>query len=192
VISSEFRFQFKGFIMGLLDGVLGSVISGAMGGGAAKPDLMSSVIGGLLQQAGGVGGLLGMLKGAGMGQQADSWQSTGQNLPIDPADLMKVLGGGGAQAAGGAGGAMGGMGGLLGQVLSGAAPGAAGGGSIGDLLAKSGIGQDQLGGLLSQVLPQVVDGMTPNGKVEDHSDDMMQNVLGGLMSKMGGKGGLFG
>jgi uncharacterized protein YidB (DUF937 family) len=176
--------------MGLLDGVLGSVISGAMGGGAAKPDLMSGLIGGLLQQAGGVGGLLNMMKGAGMGQHADSWQGTGQNMPIDPTDLMKVLGGGGAQAAGGA---MGGMGGLLGQVLSGAVPGAAGGGSLGDLLAKAGIGHDQLGGLLSQALPHVVDGMTPNGQVpEDHSHDTMQNVLGGLMSKMGGKGGLFG
>jgi uncharacterized protein YidB (DUF937 family) len=67
--------------MGLLDGVLGSVISGAMGGGAAKPDLMSGLIGGLLQQAGGVGGLLNMMKGAGMGQHADSWQGTGQNMP---------------------------------------------------------------------------------------------------------------
>lgn len=179
--------------MGLLDGVLGSVLSSAMGGGGAQQSVMNSVIGGLLQQAGGVGGLINMMKGAGLGQHADSWSGTGQNMPIDPTDLMKVLGGGGAQAQG-AGGGMGGMGGLLGQVLGGAAPGGAGG-SLADLLAKSGMSQDQLGGMLSQVLPHVVDGMTPGGQVpEDHSHDMLQGVLGNVFkSAMGGGGkGLFG
>ncbi len=183
----------RGAIMGLLDGVLGAVLKNGMGSGGQQQDVMGSLIGGLIQQAGGVGGLLGMLKQGGLGQHADSWQSTGQNMPVDAGDLMKVLGGamgggGGMQAQGG------GMGGLLGQVLGGAAPGGAGG-NLGDLLAKSGIGQDQLGGLLSQVLPHVVDGMTPGGQVpQEHSNDMMQNVLGGLMKNaMGGKGGgLFG
>ena len=192
--------------MGLLDGVLGAVFQNSTGGnsqGGGQNDLMSSLIGGLIQQAGGVGGLLGMLKQGGLGQQADSWQSTGQNMPVQGGDLMKVLGGmmggaGGQQAQaqqGGMGGmgAMGGLGGLLGSVLGGAAPGGAGG-SLGDLLAKSGIGQDQLGGLLAKVLPNVVDGMTPGGQVpQDHSNDMMSNVLGGLFKNAtGGKGGLFG
>ena len=189
--------------MGLLDGVLGAVLQNSMGGnsqGGGQHDLMSSVIGGLIQQAGGVGGLLGMLKQGGLGQQADSWQSTGQNMPVQGGDLMKVLGGmmGGAggqeaQAQQGGMGAMGGLGGLLGSVLGGAAPGGAGG-NLGDLLAKSGIGQDQLGGLLAQVLPGVVDGMTPNGQVpQTHSNDMMSGVLGNVLkSAMGGKGGLFG
>jgi uncharacterized protein YidB (DUF937 family) len=174
--------------MGLLDGVLGAVLGG---GAAPKQDLMGSLIGGLLQQSGGVGGLLNVLRQSGLGQHADSWQGTGQNMPIDPTDLMKVLGGmGGAQGQAQGGG----MGGLLGQVLGSAAPGAEGGANLGDLLAKSGIGQDQLGGLLSQVLPHVVDGMTPGGQVpEDHSQDMLQNVLGGVLGKMGGGGkGLFG
>ena len=192
--------------MGLLDGVLGAVLQNSMGGGnqgGGQHDLMSSVIGGLIQQAGGVGGLLGMLKQGGMGQHADSWQGTGQNMPVDGGDLMKVLGGmmGGGQPAqaqaggmGAMGGAMGGgLGGLLGSVLGGAAPGGAGG-SLGDLLSKSGIGQDQLGGLLAQVLPGVVDGMTPGGQVpQEHSNDMMSGVLGSVLkSAMGGKGGLFG
>lgn len=181
--------------MGLLDGVLGAVLKNGMGGGngGGQQDVMGSLIGGLIQQAGGVGGLLGMLKQGGLGQQADSWQSTGQNMPVEGGDLMKVLGGmmggGGNQAQQGG---LGGMGGLLGQVLGGAAPG---GGNLGDLLAKSGVGQDQLGGLLAQVLPRVVDGMTPDGQVpQEHSNDMMQNVLGSLMKNaMGGKGGgLFG
>jgi uncharacterized protein YidB (DUF937 family) len=184
--------------MGLLDGVLGAVLQNGMGGGnqgAQGGDLMSSVIGGLIQQAGGVGGLLSMLKQGGLGQHADSWQGTGANMPVDAGDLMKVLGGamgggGGMQAQGG------GLGGLLGSVLGGAAPGGTGG-SLGDLLGKSGIGQDQLGGLLAQVLPGVVDGMTPGGQVpQEHSHSMMQDVLGGVlksaMGGMGGKGGLFG
>ena len=190
--------------MGLLDSVLGAVLGGGNNSNinsGGQHDLMSGVIGGLIQQAGGVGGLLGMLRQGGLGQHADSWQGTGQNMPVDGGDLMKVLGGmmGGAgqqqaQAAPGGMGAMGGLGGLLGSVLGGAAPGGAGG-SLGDLLAKSGIGQDQLGGLLAQVLPGVVDGMTPGGQVpETHSNDMMQNILGGVLkSAMGGKGGgLFG
>ena len=199
--------------MGLLDGVLGAVLQNTMGGGnqgGGQHDLMSSVIGGLIQQAGGVGGLLGMLKQGGLGQHADSWQGTGQNMPVDGGDLMKVLGGmmggaGGQQAqaqqGGGMGDGLGGLGGLLGSVLGGAAPGGAGGdgsdgASLGDLLAKSGIGQDQLGGLLAQVLPHVVDGMTPGGQVpQAHSNDMMSSVLGSVLkSAMGGGkgGGLFG
>ena len=196
--------------MGLLDGVLGTVLGGgnSTSNQGGRQDLLGSLIGGLIQQAGGVGGLLGMLKQGGLGQHADSWQSTGQNMPVQGGDLLKVLGGmmaGGAigqatgqQSGAGAVGGMGGMGGLLGQVLSGAAPGGAGG-SLGDLLAKSGIGQDQLGGLLAQILPHAVDGMTPGGQVpREHSSDMMSSVLGSVFkSAMGGNsggknGGLFG
>ena len=152
--------------MGLLDGVLGAVLQNGAGGsnqGGGQSGLMASVIGGLIQQAGGVGGLLGMLKQGGLGQHADSWQGTGENLPVEGGDLMKVLGG----------------------MMGGA------GGNLGDLLAKSGIGQDQLGGLLAQVLPGVVDGMTPGGQVpQAHSSDMMSSVLGSVFrSAMGGGGG---
>jgi len=183
--------------MGLLDGVLGAVLNSRGGGG--QQDMMGNLIGGLIQQAGGVGGLLDMLRKGGLGQQADSWQGTGQNLPVDGGDLMKVLGGmmGGAQAQPGGMGGMGGgdLGGLLGQVLGGAAPGHPSGGSIGDVLAQAGVGQDQLGGLLAQVLPGVLDGMTPGGQVpEQHSNDMLQGVLGGVLKGAlgGNKGGLFG
>ena len=186
--------------MGLLDGVLGAVLNSRGGG---QQDVMGGLIGGLIQQAGGVNGLLNLLRQSGLGQQADSWQSTGENLPVDSGDLMKVLGGmmgGGGQVQMPAqpDGNIGGLGGLLGQVLGGAAPGQADGGSLGDLLAKSGVGQDQLGGLLAQVLPGVLDGMTPGGQVpQNHSNDMMQNVLGSVLKgALGGNsgkgGGLFG
>ena len=182
--------------MGLLDGVLGAVLGGGNNNNSGgQQNLLGSLIGGLIQQAGGVGGLLAMLRQGGLGQHADSWQGTGQNMPVDGGELLKVLGGmvaGGAmnQAQGQQGG-MGGIGGLLGQVLGGAAPGSAGGGgSLGDLLAQNGIGQDQLGGLLAQVLPQVVDGMTPGGQVpQDHSNDTMSSVLGSVFKSAMGSGG---
>ena len=185
--------------MGLLDSVLGAVLGGGNNNSnnAAPQALIGSLIGGLIQRAGGVGGLLALLKQGGLGRQADSWQSTGQNLPVEGGDLMNVLGG---LLGGNAGQAQqSGMGGLLAQVLGGAAPGGAmggAGGNLGDLLAKSGIGQDQLGGLLAQVLPQVVDGMTPDGQVPPpQSNDIMSNVLGSVFNRaMGGgkQGGLFG
>jgi len=185
--------------MSLLDGVLGAVLRSGNNSNGGQPDVMSSVIGGLIQQAGGVGGLLAMLRQGGLGQQADSWQSTGRNLPVDGGDLMKVLGGmmGGAGPQQASGGGMGGgLGGLLGSVLGGSASAQGdAGGNLGDLLAKTGIGQDQLGGLLAKVLPGVLDGMTPGGQApQTHSNDMMQNVLGSVLkSAMGGKGGgLFG
>ena len=187
--------------MGLLDGVLGAVLGGNNNSNyGGQQDLIGSLIGGLIQKAGGVGGLLAMLRRSGLGRQADSWQSTGQNMPVDGGDLMKVLGGMMGGSAGQAQqGGMGGIGGLLGQVLGGSAPGGEMGGAdenLGNLLAKSGIGQDQLGGLLAQVLPQVVDGMTPDGQVpQDHSNDMMSSVLGRVFRgamRDGNKGGLFG
>ena len=41
--------------------------------------------------AGGLGDLVRQFQGAGKGDVADSWVSTGQNKPIAPTDLNKVL-----------------------------------------------------------------------------------------------------
>jgi uncharacterized protein YidB (DUF937 family) len=54
---------------------------------------------------GGLGGIQDIFKRAGMGQQVDSWISSGDNLPISPDQIRQVLGGSGhlsqlAQAAG--------------------------------------------------------------------------------------------
>jgi uncharacterized protein YidB (DUF937 family) len=48
----------------------------------------------VLQQSGGLEGLLGKMRGSGLAAEADSWVSTGQNLPIDAGALSKVLGSG--------------------------------------------------------------------------------------------------
>jgi uncharacterized protein YidB (DUF937 family) len=82
--------------MGLLDGLLGNVLGGVMGGGAAagqqgqNPLLQVALQ--LLQQNGGLQGVLGKFQQAGYGAQADSWVSTGKNLPIDAGALQQALG----------------------------------------------------------------------------------------------------
>ena len=82
--------------MGLLDGLLGSVLGGMTGGQAPQraqaenPLLMLALQ--LLQQNGGIEGLLGRFQQAGYGQQAQSWIGTGQNLPIDPSVLTQIFG----------------------------------------------------------------------------------------------------
>lgn len=174
--------------MSLLNSVLGAVLSKGLGGGGgnSQQDLIGSVIGGLLQQSGGAGGVLDMFRKAGHAQEADSWQSTGQNLPIGGADLMKVLGSvmGGAGAAQQSGG--GGLGGMLGGLLGGGqqAP-QAGMGGLEQILAQSGMDQSQFGDLLAKALPQVLDGMTPGGQVQDQSPDLMQSVLGSVLKNIG-------
>lgn len=189
--------------MSLLNSVLGAVLSKGTGGG--QQDLIGSVIGGLLQQSGGAGGLLDAFRKAGMGQQADSWQGTGENMPVAGDDIMKVLGGmmgGGAapQQGGGIGDVLGGLlgggaqqqqggglGGMLGGLLGGGAqPQAQAGGGLQDLLAQSGMNQGQLGDLLAKALPQVLDGLTPGGQVaQNQSPDLMQSVLSGVLGKLG-------
>ena len=46
----------------------------------------------MLQQNGGLSGVLGKMQQAGYGQQAQSWIGTGQNLPIDPSVLSQIFG----------------------------------------------------------------------------------------------------
>ena len=48
----------------------------------------------LLQQNGGIGGMVDKFRQAGYGAQADSWVSTGENQPIAPDALQQVLGSG--------------------------------------------------------------------------------------------------
>ena len=150
--------------MGLLDSVLGSVIGNMAGGrqgGGAGADLLMQVVGGLLNQGGGVGGGLGGGLGAllqrfqsgGLGEVAASWVGTGQNLPISPEQLQSVLGGD----------------------------------QIGALAQQAGLSQGDLMGQLAQMLPQVVDRLTPNGQLpaggEADLSGMLSSVLGGLMRR---------
>jgi len=83
--------------MGLLDGLLGSMMGGMMGGGTsaqsaqgANPMIMMALQ--VLQQNGGIQGLLAKFQQAGMGQQAQSWIGTGQNMPISADALSQIFG----------------------------------------------------------------------------------------------------
>jgi uncharacterized protein YidB (DUF937 family) len=78
--------------MGMLDGLLGSLMGGMTGGGQQQQNPLLAIALRMLQQNGGLEGILGKFQQAGLGQQADSWVSTGQNLPIDPGALGQVFG----------------------------------------------------------------------------------------------------
>jgi uncharacterized protein YidB (DUF937 family) len=80
--------------MGMLDGILGSALGGMLGGGGQQQSPMMQIVLQLLQQNGGVGGMLDKFRQAGYADHADSWQGTGQNLPMSGSALQEVLGSG--------------------------------------------------------------------------------------------------
>ncbi|MEO7762300.1 MAG: YidB family protein [Casimicrobiaceae bacterium] len=102
--------------MGLLDGILGNVLGSITGGSAGglgnqnndNPlgSILSQLGGGsgvgkmafmalafqLLQQSGGITGLIDKLRNSGLGQHADSWVGTGQNMPVSGDQLSNAIG----------------------------------------------------------------------------------------------------
>ncbi|MBK6335891.1 MAG: DUF937 domain-containing protein [Betaproteobacteria bacterium] len=81
--------------MGLLDGLLGNVLGGMMGGGGGAQPQQSPLLQlalQMLQQNGGIEGILGKFQQAGYAEQAQSWVSTGENQPISADALQQVLG----------------------------------------------------------------------------------------------------
>jgi uncharacterized protein YidB (DUF937 family) len=80
--------------MGMLDGILGNLMGGALGGAGAQQNSLMQMALQILQQNGGIEGVLDKFRQGGYADQAASWQSTGQNLPISGAALQEVLGSG--------------------------------------------------------------------------------------------------
>jgi uncharacterized protein YidB (DUF937 family) len=98
--------------MGLLDGLIGNVIGSMLGGNQGQgQDPLGSVLGRLgggnqpqrgnlllqlalsmLQQNGGLEGILGKFREGGLSQQADSWVGTGQNMNVSADQLQQVFG----------------------------------------------------------------------------------------------------
>jgi uncharacterized protein YidB (DUF937 family) len=83
--------------MGLLDGLLGNMMGGMMGGATpaqgqqgANPMIQMALQ--MLQQNGGIEGLLAKFQQGGMGQQAQSWIGTGQNMPVSADALSNIFG----------------------------------------------------------------------------------------------------
>lgn len=79
-------------------GLIGSLLRmflGRSGGGMLARLLGGPLLGvvlGMLKRQGGLGGLMGKFRGAGLGPKADSWVSTGPNQPLDPDELERALG----------------------------------------------------------------------------------------------------
>lgn len=67
---------------------------GRSGGGGGLGDLLGQVLGGAAA-GGGLGALLEGVRRAGFGEQAGSWVSAGQNLPLPPGALEPIFGQGG-------------------------------------------------------------------------------------------------
>ena len=76
--------------MGMLDGLIGLMAGGTQQG--QSPLLQTALQ--VIQQNGGLPGIVSKFQQAGLGQQAGSWVGTGQNMPITADQLQQVLGSG--------------------------------------------------------------------------------------------------
>ena len=68
--------------MGLFDGLLGGIVGAGM----------VSVVNGILENHGGVQGVVSEFERNGLGSTVRSWVGTGTNDPISAADIQSVLG----------------------------------------------------------------------------------------------------
>lgn len=96
---------------------------------------MLSIVGQLIEGAGGVQGLVAMLQPHGLAGAAQSWVGTGANESVSGAQLGQELQGGG-----------------LGATLQ-------------ETAGKLGLDQSWLPGQFSEVLPGTVDQLTPDGQL---------------------------
>ena len=76
--------------MGLLDSLLGNV----SGGSAPGQSSLAVVALQLIQQHGGLPGIIGKFEQGGLAPQAASWVGTGANLPLNASQLQQILGSG--------------------------------------------------------------------------------------------------
>ncbi len=143
--------------MGLLDGMMNSVLGSMLNsGGANVPQgqgqggsMIMQMALQLLQQNGGVSGVIDKLRQAGYGTQADSWVGTGANQPISADALQQALGSG----------------------------------QLGEIAAQLGLSHGQAAGGLAAALPQVIDQLTPQGQVPDNHGDLVAEALSMLQSR---------
>ena len=152
--------------MGLLDGLIGNVLGSMLGGNQRQgQDPLGSVLGRLgganqqqsgnlllqlalsmLQQNGGLEGILGKFREGGLSQQADSWVGTGQNMNISADQLQQVFGSS----------------------------------TISDLASRLGMSEQQAGSEMAQLLPEVINRLTPEGQVPEHSNEEISRGLSAL------------
>lgn len=80
--------------MGMLDGLINSALGGMMGQGGQGQNPMLQMALQVLQQNGGIEGLLDKFRQGGYADQAASWQGTGENIAVSGSALQEVLGSG--------------------------------------------------------------------------------------------------
>ena len=68
--------------MGMFDGILGGIVGAGM----------VSVVNSILEQHGGLQGVVGEFEKNGLGPTVRSWVGTGPNQPISPEEVHKALG----------------------------------------------------------------------------------------------------
>ena len=137
--------------MGLLDSLLGGLVSGGLSGarprggglGGIGTAAIIAIVLQLLQRNGGLGGLLQRMQQAGAGPQGQSWVNTGQNMPISPDMLSQIFGRG----------------------------------QMDDIARELGVSRGEAESTVAQVLPDVVDRMTPTGSIPDDGDDLVARTL---------------
>ena len=79
--------------MGLLDQLAGGVLGRLGGSGGGQQNPLLQIVAQMIQsQPGGLAGLLQKFQGAGLDQQAASWVSTGENLPVSGEQVSQVFG----------------------------------------------------------------------------------------------------
>jgi uncharacterized protein YidB (DUF937 family) len=135
-------------------GGLGDLLNQMGGGGMptnqAGGGMGGAVLGGLLmialqmlQRNGGLGNVLGKLQAQGYGREADSWVSSGDNVPVS-ADVIEQIFGRDA---------------------------------IGQAAQQMGLSPEQATGGLAQIFPEIVNEMTPQGRIEPGSDDVVAQAM---------------
>jgi uncharacterized protein YidB (DUF937 family) len=78
--------------MGFFDAALGSLLSPSSGPSVQPP--IAQALETLLQQHGGIGGLVNQLSQGGLAGQVSSWIGTGQNQTVTGAEIAQALGSG--------------------------------------------------------------------------------------------------
>ena len=79
--------------MGLLDGLMGSLMGGQQQGGTNPLlQIAMQMLADRGNAGGGLGGLMNTLQNAGLGDQLKSWIGTGENMPISGDQLSQALG----------------------------------------------------------------------------------------------------
>lgn len=144
--------------MGLLDGILGSVLGGNSGGGS-NPLLQIAMQmlankggggtgGGAMDAMGGLGGIISAFQKGGLGHLTDSWVGTGDNLPVSGDQLSQVLGSD----------------------------------KISQIASQLGMSQSDAAGGLAKILPDLINHVTPNGQVPA-SHSMVEDALSMFLKK---------